>query len=163
MASRDLRLLSEIEELDEKRITEGTYGAVRFSPETNAKLKKFVEDNGIPEPNDDLHTTTIYSRKKISFNALGEFKTPIKVSPKSYSFDLFGEDKDTLVLKFKSDFLKMRWQIAMDLGATYDFPEYKPHVSLSYKVPKDFDLSSLPLPDFALEIVEEYTKELSDD
>ena len=49
-----------------------------------------------------------------------------------------------IVMKFKSDYLQERFKHIISLGATYDHEKYRPHISLSYDVDKNFDLDKLP-------------------
>jgi hypothetical protein len=156
------RLLMPSELIAEKKILSGTYGAVRFSKDSQNRLQKYIEENNIPNPCDtkDLHSTFLYSRKKVNFPSNGVFDEQIRVNPKTYKLDLFGEKKNCLVLRFESKYLQSRWKAAMDLGATYDYPALDPHVTLSYDVGEDFDLSKLQLPTFFLAMSEEYTEEL---
>lgn len=148
-----------IDQLEEK-LTEGTYGSVKFSASTNRRLHDFGTQHKIPGllDRDEYHTTIIYSRKPIAFKPLGKMQL-VSVDHSTFAWDLFGEEKNTLVLKFQSKFLTQRWQKAMDMGAMYDFDTYKPHVSLSYDA-SGFDISKLPLPEWNLYISEEKTEQL---
>lgn len=42
--------------------------------------------------------------------------------------------KRALVLVLDSDYLHFRHNVGMALGATYDFPSYIPHITLSYDI-----------------------------
>lgn len=41
---------------------------------------------------------------------------------------------NALVLAFNSDYMRFRHDVGMALGATWDYPEYVPHITLSYDV-----------------------------
>lgn len=45
--------------------------------------------------------------------------------------DLLGDDRDFLVLRFECERLENRWKKAKAKGARFDYPEYKPHVSIT--------------------------------
>jgi len=48
-----------------------------------------------------------------------------------------------LVAALDSDYLRDKHQTTLDHGATYDFPEYIPHVTLSYNVGDDLSEENL--------------------
>jgi len=43
-------------------------------------------------------------------------------------------EEGAVVLKFKSDEITKCWQRLIDAGASWDYPSYQPHVTLTYKV-----------------------------
>lgn len=156
--------LFEIEEAN------GTYAGVRFSENTKNRIMDYIRDAKIPNPVDaeDLHCTLLYSRKFLpDYNPHGD----IDPSVKGHSFKLEtwphnkGEDNETvcLVLTFKCKPLERRQKYLLSAhGATFDYDEYKPHVTLSYDV-GDLDASSLPdIQNYLdeVEIVEEYSEDL---
>lgn len=67
----------------------------------------------------------------------------------------YGEETHCLVLLYQSEWLENRFKLARSLGATWDFPDYHPHVTLSYQVPKDFDIKELEQPDFPFQLEKE--------
>lgn len=126
--------------------------------------------NGLPNPLDsnEYHSTVVYSRNHIEF--------PVKEIPLNtwyaypIGFDVFEGEKDgkltnCCVLKIESYFMTRRHQeLRRYFNATHDFPDYKPHVTLSYDI-GDFDVTKLRdieviLP--KLYIVAEYNEELKD-
>lgn len=144
----------------------GTYVGVKFSPATNRALVRFVRENRIPEPLpiDDFHTTVIYSKQPIpEFRALGDLSEPVKVPKAGRGFDLFGKEKNTLVITFSSSFLLRRFKAARAFGGTTDYPQYRPHITLSYSVPNDYDVNLLPIYDGPIEIISEYSDPLDPD
>lgn len=44
-----------------------------------------------------------------------------------------------VVLRFTSRTLQGRWQEFQDAGASHGFPDYQPHISLTFAPPADFD------------------------
>jgi hypothetical protein len=142
----------------------GLYGAVRFSEATKKNLveycNKYVGEGCVPA--DKLHATVVYSRRPVNYKPLGELAEPVVIPPSKYQLGLLG-DTDCLVLLFQSAWLTNRHMAARNLGASYDYQEYRPHVTLHYACPKHIHPAQLPLPDFPLEIVEEYTKPLNED
>lgn len=122
----------------------GTYAAVRPSKEDGDKIKEFMRLHNIPnpEPVDKLHATLLYSRKH-----LPSYKpdTSLSHDAKVHSLEVWPtkSGKNCLVAKLHSPSLCDRHTHLMDKhNATYDYPEFKPHVSLSYDI-GDYDISKL--------------------
>jgi len=47
-------------------------------------------------------------------------------------------------------------------GATFDYDEFKPHVTLSYDVGREFDTKKLPVADIGdINVIDEYSEELN--
>lgn len=139
----------------------GSYVGVRYSEQSLKMLKDLQKMYKVPNPTPakDMHTTVAFSRNKIDFPL--ENKVSQSVS-RDVQFHVFmtGSGTRALVLKIKSDYLKSRHDLANELGASYDFPDYIPHITLSYDIgelkftQKPFKLES------ELEIVSEYGEEL---
>ncbi len=150
---------------------DGTYAGARFSEDSVASIRKYIDKNGIPNsPNDDkLHSTILYSRKYLpEYEAQGMYDPAMKGTPTGTEVwpsqpDEQGNRKRCLVLKFDSPDLAARHSSLMTRHeAMYDFDEYKPHVTLSYDLGDDFDEDKLS--DFGeeeLEITSEYAENLN--
>lgn len=152
--------------------TRGTYAAVKFDKDTVDSLQDYIRENQIPNPvaPTKMHTTLLYSRKfcpdyeaqgKISPAWIGE---PIGLEVWDTNGKLRDEPtKRCLVLKYKCKDLTERHEFLMDEhDATYDFPDYKPHITLSYDIGS---LDEKELPDVSkflgdIKIVEEYGEDL---
>lgn len=148
----------------------GTYAGVRFSPATTESLEKYTEDNKIPKPigKEHFHTTLLYSRKHLpNYEPAGEYEVPMKGTPTEFEVwpsqpDEKGKIKNCLVLKYSCPTLYQRHhKLMLQHGATYDFDEYKPHITISYDIGK-FDADKLPEYDGNIEIIEEYKEDLQD-
>lgn len=144
--------------------SKGTYAGVRFSDKTKTAIKKFIKENNIPNSLDidKSHCTLLFSRKYCpDFKARGELVTPLIGNPTKFEVWDTSDDKHALVLKFKSEDLENRHNELMSTHkATYDYDEYKTHVTFSYDVGKEFDVNSLPNFKVIIEIVEEYQEDL---
>ena len=130
----------------------GTYGAVKYMTVCNVILAAWAEEVGIPnlvDPN-KFHTTLIYSRKPIKnverFNLnKNELSTLMWIFQPSCLalMDSSAESRDHRVLVMKLDapeLVKFHEALIKD-GATHDFDDYVPHITLSYDVPQDFNLN----------------------
>lgn len=148
----------------------GTYAGVRFCDETKKQLEEYCTQWNIPNctPADKYHTTLLYSRKPCpNYKPLGDIAPPYVGSPKELVVwntqpkEPGGPTARCLVLKFDCEHLINRHQSLMqEHQATYDYPEYLPHVTLSYDI-GDMDHSNLPVPEFPLNVVHEYHEPLN--
>ena len=115
-------------------INEPTYAAFRVNPVTAKRLKDWFEKRNIrnvmPDTN-KLHVTVCYSKAPISYKPLKLLLDLIKAEPLSIEFLGRESDKQYIVLKVESPLLRERFNYAMSIGASYDFPEYIPHISIS--------------------------------
>lgn len=157
--------------IEEQQETKGTYAAVRFDPATKAAIAKWIENSKIPNPTntDKLHCTVLYSRKYCpDYEPLGDIDPPWIGKPdKLEVWESRGklrneEPKRCLVMKFScDDLVKRHEELMKEHDATYDFPEYKTHITLSYDIG---DMDEADLPDISsigdITIVEEYGEDL---
>ncbi len=81
---------------------------------------------------DDLHVTIAYSRSPMDWIAVGEpWDDEITIKEGGPRImEVFGEN--ALVLQFASHQLNWRHQEMRRAGASWDWPEYQPHISISY-------------------------------
>lgn len=139
--------------------TRGTYAAAKFTDETLDRIQDLQEFYDLPNavPRDKLHTTILYSRVYVPFKPeSGEVVLGNKCHLKIFETQ---SGTRALVLAYESDYLQFRHDVGMALGATYDFPDYIPHITLSYDVgARKFNLDK----EFELEIVRshEYVEDL---
>lgn len=107
----------------------GTYVCVKFTDKTVARLQEIQRELKVPfpVPAEKLHSTVVYSRVQIAYVPV--YNTHILAT--KAKLHKFG---DALVLLFDSPYLQERHLYGELLGATYDFPEYLPHITLSYDV-----------------------------
>lgn len=115
-------------------INKGTYVAIKFNSDTCEQLQVLQNILNLPNkvPLDKLHSTICFSRIKIPYKALEETNFEIGTAKSLEVFE--HKNKRALVLLLDSKFLEDRHKYSMILGATYDFPEYRPHVTLSYDI-----------------------------
>ena len=82
-------------------------------------------------PADDLHVTITYSRAPVDWMKMGAaWEAKIEVpegGPRQ--MEKFGEAN---VLLFASNELQWRHDAMIEAGATWDHPEYQPHITISY-------------------------------
>lgn len=140
----------------------GTYIGVRFDKDTLKMLQGLQRMYKIPDPTptSDMHATVIYSRVPVEFPLNTDINEKVSREVRFHVFNT-RDGKRALVLKIKSDYLTQRHELGTELGASYDFPDYIPHITLSYDV-GDKNFSTKP---FKLEkdlvIASEYYEELN--
>lgn len=143
---------------------DGTYAGVHFSKKTRDNIIDYVEKHNIPNLTDvdDLHTTLLYSRKHLpNYVAAGRYETPLIGKPLSWKTWKTQEGKTCLVLPFECKELYQRHKDLMkEHKATWDYDDYKPHITLSYDIGDDFDTDTLPHFSKPIEITEEYSTPL---
>lgn len=149
----------------------GTYAGVRFSSDTKKAITQYIEENNIPNgiAPSKMHTTLLYSRKFLpNYEALGKYQPHLVGIPSG--FDVWksnnedGSSTNCLVVKYDCPELNKRHKELMtEHGATFDYPTYQTHITLSYDI-GDMDINELPefrdtVPE--IEIASEY-KEMLD-
>ena len=146
-------LLSEIKEAP------GTYAGVRLDDDTVNAIKDFIEKNEIPNPPVDFHTTLLYSKKNLPNYHPITYDNPLVGKPTGINF--LGDDS-TIVLHFDCPDLSERHSaLRKEHDAPWEFDEYKPHITLSYKA-KGFDVDKLPKFTKDLKLTSEYQEALTE-
>lgn len=161
----------ELIETESTQQSTGTYVGVKLDDSSLDSLVEFAKSNDIPNPlkRSDFHSTVVYSRKHLpDFDPVGNIDEPWIATPKG--FDVWEskpnayKDESTFCLVMEidcPDMVKRHDHAREDHGATYDFDEYKPHITISYDVGKDFDKSNLEWSGEPLKISNEYSEELN--
>lgn len=110
---------------------------------------------------DDMHATIAYSKAPVDWDALDPEEDPITVAPGARQVTPLG-DEGAIVLKFTSPDLQARWKEFGDAGATWDYPTFQPHVTISYDA-GDVDLAKVTPFDLPLEFGPETFGEVQSD
>jgi len=156
-------------ELMEKKEPAGTYAGYHYDKDGVALLSKYAKDAKLPNPLDPAktHTTLLYSKKPCpNYEPLGKLESPIKCKINKMEVWPTQSKKNALVVTLTApDMCKRHKELMDEHGATYDFDEYKPHITLSYDI-GDLDVDKLPeIKDTVKEIdaVEEYGEDIKDE
>lgn len=139
----------------------GTYAAVKPDSLATDKINKVLKDMKVPEPEQNLHVTLLYSRKNLPNFKPNGFGVYV-AKPKKIEVWPTKSGKNCLVLTLDCPSLVERHKYLMKKHqATYDYTEYKTHMSLSYDI-GDYDINNLSISDFptTLLLTHEYTEEL---
>lgn len=114
-------------------LSSGLYVAAKFSDSTLDAIENLQRELKVPNPvpRHKIHSTICYSRVNIPYTtSQGSFEVA-----RSGHLEVWNHgDSPVLVLVLDSDYLKFRHRYARALGATHDFPDYTPHITLSYNV-----------------------------
>jgi len=105
-------------------------------------LIKWAREQGFETtlPPDDMHVTIAFSREPVDWDRITRAPDKVIVSTGSRSIEQFGE---AVVLQFGSLQLMNRWQDFKDIGASWDHPSYKSHVTITYNAPEGLDLDEV--------------------
>lgn len=129
------------------------------------------------QPGSAMHVTLAFSRKPVDWMQVGDDwnsddQGRLRVKPGGpRTVEPLG-DKGAVVLMFRNDALEWRHRRIHEdaVGAQWDFPEYQPHVTITWDAPADFDLSKVepytgPLvfgPEIFAEVVDDWEKTISE-
>lgn len=120
------------------------YVAVRPDVDAIDVLRKIIRQYGVPNPipNEGMHCTLIYSRTPTVIPQVQNLRI-YKGTLEKFTVFNSRDGKRCLVAKIDSiDLLARHNELMTELDASYDFPEYLPHVTLSYDI-GEFDESIL--------------------
>ena len=137
----------------------GTYAAFKIEPESAEKLSDWLQQNSVVNPADpeSFHITTVYSRNPLNdyeCHSGGFDVTPLE-------WQIFGQpEKSYLVLIVGHLKLDQAWNDAKEAGASWDYPSYEPHISVSQATPRHEIVVPHSLPDFSIRVAEEYSEPL---
>lgn len=121
----------------------GTYMSVTLSAKSQKTLDEWVTNNNIPNPADpkQYHTTIVYSRRGVPEVEDYKIKLPINASIKEWKIFSTQSNTQCLVAIMDSEQLTNDHNtIKQRYGATHDYPDYHPHVTVSY----DFGSNTVP-------------------
>jgi len=109
-----------------------------------AALVKWAKSVGIVEPlaASDMHVTITYSRNPVDWLKMGNSWEEELTIPKGGARLLERFDGGAVVLAFASNMLKWRNEEMREHGASFDYDEYQPHVTLTY-AGEGLDLSAI--------------------
>jgi 2'-5' RNA ligase len=127
-----------------------------MSQESRDLLDNFVEMNlGLRERVDKktYHITVIYSRTPVpSAEQLMHMNTSIPVEAQAVGYEIFPTKNDgqCLVMRIICPYATRINSQLNAAGATSDYPDYKPHITIAYNIKEQVDPNSLPVPQFQM-------------
>lgn len=85
---------------------------------------------------DDMHVTVCYSRRSVDWSRIQPKQNQMMIlHSEGRKLEPLG-DKGAYVLKFFSRDLQTRWAEIRSQGASWDYPSYQPHITISYQAPR---------------------------
>lgn len=163
-----LEYLDEVKRKYKMKHPNGTYVCAQLSPKNKQELSDWVKEHNIPNPADpdQYHTTITYSRKGIPDVENHKFDSEYQATPLEWKIFPTQSGTKCLVLAVKSDSLDhLHHTIQNTYGAQYDFPDYIPHITVSYdytgSIPKDLPKLNLKYNKIKVEpLDEDYTSKV---
>lgn len=142
----------------------GTYVGVRFNRASAKALTKQCRDLGIPNVinSEKLHSTLIYSRNQLTeFSPHGKMNHTVQGAVIPHVFET-QSGKRAMVLKLTDPWFESRHKEIMTNHpeATYDYPDYQPHITVSYDI-GDYVIPSTFVIGTPLILTEEYEEDLN--
>ena len=117
-------------------MTAGTYASVKVLDHSAERIREFVKKHRLPRSFEDrqpLHATLIWSRRECP-DMVPDIDRNYFATVEGYTV-FFSEGKQRLVMLLKSPQLVERHkQLMREHNATYDYPEYHPHVTIAYDI-----------------------------
>ncbi|MCC8945987.1 hypothetical protein H8A97_12980 [Bradyrhizobium sp. Arg62] len=97
-------------------------------------IREWARTQGLTStlPSDDMHVTVAFSRKPVDWSKLEPDTSHLVVNGGRRSIKMLGEDNSAMALGIGSADLTARHKQLRDAGASWDWPSYQPHVTLSY-------------------------------
>jgi hypothetical protein len=152
------------------------YVGCKFDDNSVNLLNQWLQSQEITNyvPPQDLHVTLISSSSSFPIAdqksladtvALNTFvlqkHESIQIDPSTFKISVWTKknpnDTDKcLVLQMRSDLLFQRFKLAEQCGAKSIWPDFVPHMTMSYSVPADYDISKLKVPSFPIRITHEF-------
>ena len=133
---------------------DGTYVALEMQDDSKRELDEFITGhlslNERTDPN-EYHITVTYSTMPVPYAEKYKKQNPnIFCRANAIGYDLF-TTKDggkCLVLRVDCTLAELINKDMSLNGATSNYPEYHPHITICYNYTGDSDVSNLPIPDF---------------
>lgn len=130
------------------------------------RLAEWAAAQGIKNvvPPELMHVTVAHSKAEVDTGKLQALPTLLDVDTESRWLTGLGKDGKALVMMFRQPDLSARHKEFAAAGASWDFPSYIPHITLSYdtedKQPQEFGFD--PAPDMPLQLAAEVFQRSND-
>lgn len=136
-----------------------------------AALREWAQKNtSIPNlvDADRMHVTIAFSPDPVDWDVIeeswmGDSDEELVAEGGPRFLTRLGKTHEVAVLRFSSRLLRWRHEDLKEQGAVWRWPDYQPHVTLSYDVPQDVDISATPAFDGPLRFGPEKVEEVNPD
>lgn len=111
---------------------------------------------------DDLHVTIAFSRASVDWFKVGEaWDDEVKIGKGGARMvERLGETGDAVVLLFANNMLNWRHKEIIRAGATWDWPDYQPHITIAYDPDRKVNVEELKAYTGEIILTEEIFEEL---
>jgi hypothetical protein len=130
-----------------------------------AEIKAWAKAQGFETVQDDLHVIIIHTRSQLDWIKVGEdfWGENGKITIADGGPRLMERFGEAIVLQFASSRLTWRHEDIKRMGAETDYPEYQPHITISWAMPEGMDLSKVEPYRGKIELGAEVFEEVNDD
>lgn len=82
-----------------------------------------------------MHVTIMYSTTPVLWEWMPQDSEErvVVASMADRGLEILGRANDSLVFHFHNGHLSRRWRALVQAGASWDYPHYRPHITLSYE------------------------------
>ena len=115
----------------------GKYITLKPDKQSKSYLVSLMDKLDLKNPvqEDDLHITLIYSKETT------KEADDYKIEQREYTinashFDLYGDNKDCLVIVIESENLHEKHNYLKDNGFQHSYQNYNPHITIAFNVPE---------------------------
>lgn len=105
------------------------YSQMKVDERTDMLIRAWAAAQGFASVADDLHVTLAYSSAPVDLAGV-PLLDALEVGRRGRGMEQFG---DAVVLTITSAELTAQWQAMRDAGASWDFPDYQPHITITYE------------------------------
>ena len=95
-------------------------------------LRSWAASQGFASTVDDMHVTIAFSKQPVDWQKFAPQRDRLMIRGGERRVEALG-DKGAVVLRFAARRLQRRWQEFCDGGASWDFPSYQAHVTVTYQ------------------------------
>lgn len=130
-----------------------------------SEIKAWAKAQGFDTVQDGLHVTIIHTRSQLDWIKVGEdyWGENGKITIAEGGPRLMERFGEAIVLQFASSRLTWRHEDIKRMGAETDYPEYQPHITITWAMPEGMDLSKVDPYRGKIELGPEVFEEVNDD
>ena len=131
-----------------ERSAEVVYSVRNLDQPSQTVLAEWLCTQHIPHPiaHDKLHCSVICACSELPADYIPD-RRKVSLEPQTYGLGVIGP---AFALFFQCQALQRQWDDAIEHGVHMRYPNFVPHISLSYSVEPDWDYVALTPPPFTL-------------
>ena len=134
----------------------GTYVEFTVTEQTHNKLNHWLDSLGLPQAKHPFHVTTVFSKVPILY-ITAHSNDSIMVYPENMALLFLQGNNDLglcLCLMLNDPAFYFSHERAMNLGATWDYPTFIPHLTLTYNTQiADLIAKPIKIPNFPMQFL----------